>query len=291
VDTGVNLEVLDWGGRGRPVLLTAGYGRTAHDFEVFGTALAEHYRVVAVTRRGFGASSKPPSGYSADQLGADLLAVADSLGLVRPVLVGHSLGGQELSSVGARRPEKISGLVYLDAAYGYAFYNREEVEDRQRIDQNEVANGLRQLTFALEDGNAEDAHRLLARLLDTDLPALRTTLQEMQRRIPAMSSSPRQGFTMRLRDGVDRMVFDGTQRFTEVSAPILAIYALRGRSDTAVVNAWRSGSRHEVAALKRAAPHARVVILPDATHNVFQSNGADVIREMRAFIGSLPPAG
>ena len=44
-----------------------------------------------------------------------------ALNLDRPILVGHSLAGQELSSVGSRHPEKVSGLIYLDAGYRYAY--------------------------------------------------------------------------------------------------------------------------------------------------------------------------
>ena len=289
VEPGVRLEVLDFGGTGRPVVITAGYGRTAHDFEAFGATLASRYRVIAVTRRGFGASSVPATGYSADRLADDLLAVAESLGMAKPVVTGHSLGGQELSSLGSRLPEKVSGLVYLDAAYGYAFYDEASVEDRERIDRNEVSNGIRQLTEALEKGNAEEAHRLIARLQTTDLPALQATLKTMQARVPTASSSPPRGFAMRLRDGVDRMVFEGLQRFTTVRVPILAIYALKGTSNETVVNDWMSGKRHEVVALKRAAPQARVVVLPSASHDVFRSHEADVFREMHAFIGALPP--
>ena len=51
----------------------------------------------------------------------DVLAALDSLKLNRPVLAGHSIAGEELSSIGSRHPEKVAGLVYLDAAYGYAF--------------------------------------------------------------------------------------------------------------------------------------------------------------------------
>ena len=39
----------------------------------------------------------------------------DALKLTRPILVGHSLGGEELSSIGSRHPERVSGLIYLDA--------------------------------------------------------------------------------------------------------------------------------------------------------------------------------
>ena len=65
----------------------------------------------------------PPTkqNYTADRLGDDVLAVMEALKLQRPILVGHSFGGTELSSIGSRYPETVAGLVYLDAAYGYAF--------------------------------------------------------------------------------------------------------------------------------------------------------------------------
>ncbi len=40
------------------------------------------------------------------------------------MLVGHSLGGEELSSVGSRHPDRVAGLIYLDAGYSYAYYDR-----------------------------------------------------------------------------------------------------------------------------------------------------------------------
>ena len=125
VETDVKLEVLDWGGpsTGNPrvLVLLAGLGDTAHRFDSFATTLAARYRVFGVTRRGFGASSAPSTGYDADRLGDDVLAVMASLKIDRPILVGHSLGGEELSSIGSRFSDKVAGLVYLDAGYGYAF--------------------------------------------------------------------------------------------------------------------------------------------------------------------------
>src|SRR5580704_12952328 len=107
VDKDVRLEVVDWGGSGRPLVLLAGLGGTAHSFDKFAPKLTNAYHVYGITRRGFGASSVPASGYSADQLGDDVLGVIDALRLNRPVLVGHSLAGEELSSVGSRHPEKV----------------------------------------------------------------------------------------------------------------------------------------------------------------------------------------
>ena len=117
VDKDVKLEVLDWGGAGKTLVLLAGYGNDAHIYDVIAPILAEKYHVYGITRRGFGISSHPLSGYSPDQLGDDVLAVINKLKLDRPVLAGHSFGGEELSNIGCRHPEKVSGLIYLDAPY------------------------------------------------------------------------------------------------------------------------------------------------------------------------------
>ncbi len=125
VEPAVSIEVVDWGGPTAPgtrtLVLVPGLGDTAHRFDPFAIQLIARYRVVGITRRGFGTSSVPDSGYGADRLGDDVLAVLDTLKIARPILVGHSLGGEELSSVGSRFPDRVAGLVYLDAGYGYAF--------------------------------------------------------------------------------------------------------------------------------------------------------------------------
>jgi alpha-beta hydrolase superfamily lysophospholipase len=59
VDTNVRLEVLDWGGSGRSIVLLAGQGDTAHTFDEFAPKLATDYHVYGITRRGNGASSAP----------------------------------------------------------------------------------------------------------------------------------------------------------------------------------------------------------------------------------------
>jgi pimeloyl-ACP methyl ester carboxylesterase len=50
----------------------------------------------------------------------------DALKLSRPVLVGHSIAGAELSSLATSRLDRVAGLVYLEAGYPYAFDNGKE---------------------------------------------------------------------------------------------------------------------------------------------------------------------
>lgn len=115
VDEDVQLEVLDWGGSGRAVVLLAGSGNTAHVFDEFAPKLTDCCHVYGITRRGFGSSSHPSTGYDDQRLADDVLRVLDTLHLDRPVLAGHSMAGGELTTIGRQHSELISGLVYLDA--------------------------------------------------------------------------------------------------------------------------------------------------------------------------------
>jgi pimeloyl-ACP methyl ester carboxylesterase len=117
---GVRLEVLDWGGNGRPILLLAGLGDTAHIFDDFAPTLTQRHRVYAVTRRGFGNSSAPDFGYDFGRLADDVMGVVDALGLEEPIIVGHSFAGEEMHIVGNRHASKVAGLVYIDAAFNRA---------------------------------------------------------------------------------------------------------------------------------------------------------------------------
>src|SRR5580765_5850803 len=123
VQPDVKLEVLDWGGTGRNLVLLAGLGNTAHVFDSLGPKLAAHYHVLGITRRGFGQSSAPQTGYDPRRLGDDIVAVLDALHITDPVLVGHSIAGEELSAVSTYHPGRAAALVYLDAGAPFALYN------------------------------------------------------------------------------------------------------------------------------------------------------------------------
>jgi len=117
VSEGVRLEVVEWGGNGPAVVFLAGLGHTAHVFDEIAPALTDRYRVLGITRRGFGASSQPDSGYGIPALADDIRIVLDSLGIERAVLAGHSLGGDEMTWLVRHHPDRVAALVYIEAAY------------------------------------------------------------------------------------------------------------------------------------------------------------------------------
>ncbi len=215
VDKDVQLEVLDWGGTGRPLILLSGLGDNAHRFDKFAPKLTGQYHVYGITRRGFGASSSPaPNGtnYSADRLGDDVLAVMDALKLDRPVLVGHSIGGQELSSVGSRHPEKVAGLIYLDAGYAYAYYDR--THGNLNIDLVDLQKKLEQL----QPGKAPaDPRPLIQELIETVLPGFERDLRERQKELAAMPPALLAAQAQAPPQAAAAAIMAGAQKYTENS--------------------------------------------------------------------------
>ncbi len=118
VADGVRLEALDWGGSGPAIILLAGLGDTGHVFDTFAPQLVGRgFRVIALTRRGHGRSSAPPTGYGFARLAEDVASAIDALGVTDPFVVGHSFAGEEMHALGSRYSDRIAGLVYLDAAF------------------------------------------------------------------------------------------------------------------------------------------------------------------------------
>ena len=116
VEPGVQLEVLDFGGSGETMVLLTGLGDNAHVWDGFAYQFTDHFRVIGITRRGFGRSDQPPGGYDVRTRARDDIEVLDQFEIDKAVFVGHSLAGSELSQLGLAYPDRVDKLVYLDAA-------------------------------------------------------------------------------------------------------------------------------------------------------------------------------
>jgi pimeloyl-ACP methyl ester carboxylesterase len=115
---GLRLHYVDWGGSGSTLILLAGLGDSARIFDDFAPLLALGHRVIAITRRGYGASSAPGDGsYSNAALVGDTLGLMDALSIPRASFIGHSIAGGELATLGADHAERVDRLIYIDASY------------------------------------------------------------------------------------------------------------------------------------------------------------------------------
>jgi non-heme chloroperoxidase len=298
VADGVRLEVLDWGGSGRPLVLLAGGGMTAHVFDEFAVKLTDCCHVYGITRRGYGASSQPASGYDDQTLADDVWHVLQSLRIGTPVLVGHSMAGGELTTLGNQHSDRLAGLVYLDALADprdstgsdpafMALYNRRPAAMREpppsdfssfaayRAKQLRDGNGvfpeseLRQLFAANPDGTmggyktSERVHRLIGE------GQKRRTYAGIHVPVLALFDYPRPP------DDPHRL--SGYQPKNDDERAVIEASI---RAEAAYYDRWADN-------LKRSVPRARLVDLPGAGHFVFLTREPDVLKEIRTFVASL----
>ena len=265
VEPGVRLEVLDWGGSGRPLIFLAGAGDTAHRFDGFAPQFTKQHHVYGITRRGFGASSSPApanGNYSADRLGDDVLAVMEALDIDRPVLVGHSMAGEELSSVGSRFPGKVSGLIYLDAATDFALDDPEH--PLLAVEMNDIKRRIEEI----EAGGVDEKKELLD--LEAAIAEFETVLHQDNAEIANMPPLPP-------RSPVSAALNFGMQKYTRIPVPALAIYACPhnwdrlpdGPRKTALIADDKARCNEWADNFRRGVPSARIVMIPNADHYVY----------------------
>lgn len=293
VGPGVRLEVLDWGGSGPPMLFLSGLDDTGHEFDDFAPRWIDHFHVLALTRRGFGASSQPVGGYQIDSLANDIRVVLNSLHIERVILVGHSIAGDEMTRFASTWPDRVSKLVYLDAAH-----DRVPLALMFQHFQVPPPPPMTAADSASPDALREYNYRI---------NGIRYTIGETLS-IAVFAPGGRY-----LRDvtppRVDAAILGGLEhpRYSRIQAPALAFYAVldsapqlfsawagmdstqrsQARQFFAAFQAWardeRARFRHEVA-------KGRVVELRGAHHYLFMSNETEVMREMSAFLLAPAPA-
>ncbi|MBW0106805.1 alpha/beta hydrolase [Pseudonocardia sp. KRD-291] len=124
---GVALEVVEFGGQGRPVVLLHGLMGRATTWWPIARELTRHGRVLGLDARGHGRSDRPPDGaWDPERMAADVLELIEGLVLAGgpgsieergPVaLVGHSMGGLHALLAAAARPDLVRALVVEDMA-------------------------------------------------------------------------------------------------------------------------------------------------------------------------------
>jgi pimeloyl-ACP methyl ester carboxylesterase len=297
VDNDVQLEVLDWGGSGPALLLLAGLGDTAHVFDDFAQMMTARYRVVGMTRRGHGRSSAAQTGYGFGRLAEDVVRVIDTVGVDKPVVVGHSFAGEEMHVLGARHSGKIAGLVYVDAAFNRADGSEDYdavarmLPPSPRPGPGDMASvtALRLFLEKLQGPVGPEAHLRARYVVNADGTVARPWLPDVSIR-QALSG--------------EMAAASKTYNPEPVRVPALAIYAVP-KTTGDVMRPWYEADdpavRERVETLYRLARerfgrHAkwftafaergRVSELAGA-HHLFISNPQDVLQQIDAFVSSL----
>lgn len=104
-------------GKGEPLLILRGLGRSSRYWLGFEKQLAKAFRVVQIDMRGMGRTSVRMAWTdSIDDLADDCVAVLDQLKIKRAHVFGLSLGGMVALRMGSRHPERCRSLVIANSS-------------------------------------------------------------------------------------------------------------------------------------------------------------------------------
>jgi pimeloyl-ACP methyl ester carboxylesterase len=123
---GMMVHVRDQGPRDDPlpVVLLHGTSASLHTWEGWAGALDRTRRVITMDLPGFGLTGPDPDGdYRIVRYVRFVTGLLDALGVHRCVIGGNSLGGEIAWNVALDAPQRVAGLILVDAA-GYAFQSK-----------------------------------------------------------------------------------------------------------------------------------------------------------------------
>lgn len=292
VSENVRLQYLDWGGAGETIVLLPGLGNTAYIYTDFAPLLtARGFRVVALTRRGHGRSSQPPSGYEPDSLAQDILVLLDTLMIRRAHLVGHSFAGVEITRFATRFPHRIGKLVYLDAAYDRQMQFAEKRRDpaappRPLVDDRKTWESL--IAFFRAPGQYYG--RIWSAATEADL---------RERYAPGPDGLLQDRTPGHIYGAIIGPATRAAPDYSRIRAPVLSYYALAtaaqllppdalsARRDSArafevdVIEPWRRRSMDQ---LRTQVPKTHFIELPGIYHHLFIERSKETADEVVAFL-------
>lgn len=269
---GVRVHYRDQGPRtGRTVVLVHGFAASLHAWEPWVARLSPDYRVITLDLAGHGLTRTPP-GYRMSTEGQVALvdAVTRNLGVERFVLGGNSMGGAVAWSYALAHPERLQGLVLVDAA-GWPVEGKREGSPLafrllanpvgravlKRIDLRSIAEkGLKQAY--VDEALVTDA--LVDRYADLAMAPGRREL------ILTSQSRPREPIAR--------------ATFARIATPTLVV---TGEADTVIPAAASRG-------LAGAIPGAKLITYPGVGHVPMEQIPDRSAQDLKGFLESLPPS-
>ncbi|MDR5708824.1 MAG: alpha/beta hydrolase [Armatimonadota bacterium] len=247
-------------GKGLPVLLLHGFPLSSEIWSPLRDVLASRCRVVTPDLRGFGRSDKPEGPYTMESLAEDVLGLADTLGLDRFVLGGHSMGGYVAFRVAARAPGRLVGLILVCTR---AEPDTEEGKARRR----------QAIETIRAEGSRSFLEAFLPNLLGATAKASRPELLERLREIAsAIPAHVLVGCLVGMRDRPD-----SRDLLPRIQVPALVV---AGEEDP--VTPLESARR-----MAEGFPRAQLVLLPRCGHTPSLEAPEALARALLQFLGGL----
>jgi pimeloyl-ACP methyl ester carboxylesterase len=265
----LRFHFLEWGlPSAQPIVLLHGGHQSAHSWDLVSLHLAQRYRVLALDQRGHGDSEWPRDAeYTNHAMSLDAEAFIEAMGLVQPIVMGHSMGGRNALLLTRRNPLLLRALVIVDVG--------PEVSDRGRqviagfVQTNQEFDNLEHF---VENVRKYDPYRPREHIE-------RTVKYNMLERadgkyISKCDSAPRRLGLVRGTGPLENITLDEARRF---DLPVLVVRGANSNILTA------DGAER----FRDALPQGTLVTVPDCGHNVHGQNTRGFIAAIAGFLDAV----
>jgi esterase len=265
----MRFHFLEWGHADAPaIVLLHGGHQSAHSWDLVSLHLAQRYRVLALDQRGHGDSEWARDvSYSNHEMSLDAEAFIGAVGLQRPVLIGHSMGGRNAMLLTRRNQALLRAAVIVDVGPELSERGRAAIAGFVQVNQE-----FDDLEHFVRNVRQYDPYRSREHIE-------RTVKYNMLQRadgkfVSKCDSNPRRLGIVRGAGPLENITLADAMRF---DLPVLLV---RGANSNilAADAAERFGA---------ALPRGRFVTVPDCGHNVHGQNTKGFINVLDEFLDGL----
>ena len=220
----------------------------------------ERFRVVAVDQRGHGQSDKPNDGYTFAHLTGDLGALIRKLDLDRPLVAGHSWGGNVAIQFAADPSEETRGVVLIDGGFlEISAFDGMTWERTQKVMAPPKLDGVKLKPFLTAMRSWPDIGNMWSEQIQ-DIILGNFTITGEKTIQPHLT---RENHMKILRALWEQKP---SELWKSVRCPILMLPSVKETSD-ANSEAWLDGKRKAIKLALEAVPEATVVWMEDTIHD------------------------
>lgn len=257
---GISLHYTRTGGDKPPLVLAHGFSDDGLCWTPVAQALEAEYDVIMVDARGHGRSDAPDGGYHAQTMATDLAGVITALGLNKPVVMGHSMGGATTMALAGLFPAIPGAIIIEDAAAGNIMADKSPEALARLQGWHDRMVMLQSKTHA---ELIEHAHTVTPTWAEPELE-------------PWANAKLR--FNMKALDRRDAVLLDWDQILRDITCPALLLYADPDRGGG--VTAERA------AEMQGLLPQLQTVYIPGAGHNIRREQFDAYMAAVRSFLAT-----
>ena len=258
---GIQLYYTRTGGDKPPLVLAHGFSDDGLCWTPLAQQLERDYDVTMVDARGHGRSDAPDGGYHAQTMATDLAGVITALGLNKPVVMGHSMGGATTMALAGLYPEIPGAIIIEDAAAGNIMADKSPEALARLQGWHDRMVKLQSKTHA---ELIEHAHTVTPTWAEPELePWARAKLR----------------FNMKALDRRDAVLLDWDQILRDITCPALLLIADPERGGGV--------TRERAAEMQGLVPQLQVVHISGAGHNIRREQFAPYMAAVSAFLAQV----